>query len=100
MSRTVLLNAATAVSTGAAMDGGSANRTFQASVKGTGTVGATVIVEGSNDGENFLALGTVTLSGASPQSDGFASSAPWAMVRARLTAISGTSAAATVVMGA
>lgn len=101
MARTVLLNAATAVSTGATMDGGLSNRTYQATVKGTGTVGATVIIEATNDGENFLTLGTITLTGASPQSDGFASSAQWAMVRARIPAggISGTGAAVTAVMG-
>ena len=99
MTRTVLLNAATAVSTGAAFPGGPASRTFQATVKGTGAVSATVVIEGTNDGENFLPIATITLTGTTLASDGFPSVAPWAMTRANLTAISGTNAAVTVVMG-
>lgn len=76
------------------------DRTYQASVAGTGAVTATVIVEGSNDGVNFLTLATITLSGTTSASDGFSSTANWPCVRARLTAISGTGAAVTVTMGA
>ena len=94
-----LLNAATALVTGAGVNPASANRAFQATVVGTGAVGATVIIEGSNDGANYLALGTITLSGTNLASDGFLSNANWANVRARLTAISGTGAAVTVMMG-
>lgn len=73
---------------------------FQATVSGTGTVSATVIIECSNDGTDFLTCGTITLSGTTSASDGFVSVGPWAYVRARCTAISGTSAALSVVMGA
>jgi hypothetical protein len=96
----ILLNAATTTQTGAALVVYQVNRTFQATVAGTGAVSATVIIEGSNDGANFLTLGTITLSGTTSASDGFVSDAAWGYVRARLTAISGTGAAVTVAMGA
>ncbi len=99
MGRTVLLNAATATATSVSSSGFGASRTFQAAVTGTGAVSATVLIEGSNDGVNFLLLGTITLTGTTSASDGFVSSAAWDSVRARLTAISGTNAAVTVVLG-
>lgn len=77
--------------------------TYQASILGTaGAQTATVIIEGSNEeqpGGNFLAIGTITLSGTSSDSQGFVSQAKWGFVRARLTAITGTGAAVTVTMG-
>ena len=76
-----------------------ANRTFQATVTGTGTVSATVVIEGSNDNSNFLEIGTIVLSGTASDSDGFASNAPWAYVRARCSAISGTGAQVVAIMG-
>ncbi len=75
-------------------------RTFQAKVVGTGAVTATVIIEVSNDGANFDTMATITLSGTTTDTDGFVSDASWLYVRARLTAISGTGAAVTVIMGA
>ena len=97
MSRTVLLNAATTVSSGASFPGGSGNSTYQATVRGTGAVSATVLIEASNDGENYLTLATITLSGTNSSSDGFSSNSAWASVRANLTAISGTNTAVTVI---
>jgi hypothetical protein len=75
--------------------------TYQAVVSGTGTMGATVVIEMSNDGINAVATpaGTITLTGASPQSDGFTTSAPWKYHRARITAISGTGAGVQVWYG-
>lgn len=96
---TALLNAVTTTATGANVRVFQVNRTFQATVSGTGAVTATVIVESSNDGANFLTLGTITISGTTSASDGFVSTATWEYVRARLTAISGTGAAVTVTMG-
>lgn len=95
-----LLAAVAAPVSGAAALIASFNRTFQATVSGTGAVSATVVIEGSNDGTNFLTLGTITLTGTTSASDGFASTAPWQYVRARLTAISGTGAAVSAQMGA
>lgn len=76
-----------------------ANRTFQASVAGSGAVGATVIIEGSNDNAHFLALGTITLAGTDSATDGFVSQAAWNYVRAHCTAISGSDAVVNVSMG-
>lgn len=73
-----------------------ANRTVQATVTGTGTVTATVNIEVSNDGTNFIVAGTITLSGTTTASDGFAMNASWLNVRANVTAISGTNATVTV----
>jgi hypothetical protein len=95
-----LLDSAIAVATGGSLRVDQVNRTFQVTVAGTGSVSATVVIEGSNDGTNFLALAAVTLSGTNSASDGFVSQAKWTYVRAKLTAISGTGAAVTVTMGA
>lgn len=77
----------------------SADRTFQATVSGTGAVSATVLIEVSNDGVGFMLMATITLSGTTSATDGFVSSAPWSYVRARTTAISGTGATVVVLMG-
>ena len=75
-----------------------AARGIQAIVTGVGAVTATVNIEVSNDNVNFLVLATITLSGTTSATDGFASQAQWNFVRANVTAISGTSAAVTVLM--
>lgn len=81
-------------------DGLPGNKTFQATVRGVGAVAATILIEGSNDKEAFLLLGTITLSGTTQASDGFVGNAPWHYVRARLdTAPTGTGAAVTVTVG-
>ena len=96
----MLLDAATATTTGSAVRPTNVNRTFHATVTGTGAVTATVIIEASNNTRDFLTLGTITLSGTTSAADGFVSVAAWKCVRARLTAISGTDAAVSVQMGA
>lgn len=75
--------------------------TFQATVTGTGAVTATVAIDCSNDRVNWCTtvLGTITLNGTNTSSDGFTTQAPWAFVRARVTAISGTGATVQVLMG-
>jgi hypothetical protein len=95
----VILTAATAPAIGAAIYPKSADRVFQATVTGTGSVGATVIIEGSANDTDYLPLGTITLSGTGSATGGFPSAAKWLSVRAHLTTISGTGAAITVVMG-
>ena len=102
MSQQFLLNGATATTTGNPASAPSPDRTYQATVVGTGSVSATVIIEGSNDGSSlsYLTIGTITLSGTTSASDGFVSTASWSFVRARLTAISGTGAAVNATMGA
>lgn len=93
-----ILNEATAPVTGDRYGCGSA-ATFQVTVKGTGAVSATVVIEGSNDGEFFLELATVTISGTNSASDGFAATAPWDAVRARVTAVAGAGAEVSAFMG-
>lgn len=72
---------------------------YQVTVRGTGPVSATVIIEATNDGEEYLPLGTITLSGTDRASDGFASNANWHKVRARVTALTGTDARLSAVAG-
>ncbi|HET8688196.1 MAG TPA: hypothetical protein VFM18_16300 [Methanosarcina sp.] len=74
---------------------------FSATVKGTGTVSATINIEVSNNGTDWVAtpMGTITLSGTNSATDGFTSVAPWKYVRANVTAISGTGATVVVRMG-
>lgn len=71
---------------------------YQIIANGTsGAFSATVVIEASNDGSTALAnpLATITVSGTATTaaSDGFTTGlAPWAWVRMRVTAISGTGA--------
>lgn len=70
------------------------NYTYQASVAGSGSVSATVLIQGSNEppgNGNWVTLGTITLSGTNSASDGFQSQANWVYIRANLTAISASS---------
>lgn len=97
----VLLDGATAAATSEVAESFSLPgvKTIQASVDGTGAVTATVLVDVSNDNEHWiLAVATITLSGTTTDSDGFVLDAPWAYVRVRLTAITGTGAEASVVI--
>jgi len=96
-----VLSGATTVSDGNRVPKAAPKSAFQATVVGTGAVAATVVIEGSNDGTNWVAttLGTITLSGTTSATDGFTTDAPWMYVRARVTAISGTGATVTVLMG-
>jgi len=94
-----LLDNVSAITIGDRASGASKDRTFQATVAGTGTVGATVRIEASNDMIGWVTLGTITLSGATMATDGFPSETAWEYVRANLTAISGTGARVTVTMG-
>lgn len=72
---------------------------IQCVVSGTGAVTATVSIDVSNDGKNWiLDAATISLSGTTSDSDGFAMTAPWGYSRARLTAISGTNATCDVML--
>lgn len=92
-----MLNAVTTTVTGAPLQN-PAGGCFQATVNGTGAVSATVLVEVSIDGVGWLTLATITLSGTTSATDGFVAAAGWPNVRARVSAISGTSAAVTALM--
>lgn len=75
-------------------------RVFQAVVVGTGAQTATIVIEVSLDGTNVVTLGTITLSGTTTATDGFATTAVWPFVRARVSAVSGTGATIQVYAGA
>ena len=74
---------------------------FHVSGKTTAGAGAaTVKIQVSNDGLVWLDLATVTLTlSTTATSDGFATQAPWVFTRANVTALSGTGASVSVVMG-
>lgn len=98
--RTLLLDAVTTTTTGGAQPGRGNPPSFQATVAGTGSVSATVLVKGRNiAGGAWVLLGTITLSGSSPVTDGFACLVQYMEYAADVTAISGTGAAVTVAMG-
>lgn len=76
------------------------HRAYQATVAGPGAVTATVVIYVSTDGTNFIELATITLSGTTSATDGFASATGWSWVRANITAISGTGATINATMAA
>ena len=61
---------------------------------GTSTATATVVVYASNTGltNDWKTLGTITLSGTTTATDGFAFNARWKYIRGGITAIGGTGA--------
>lgn len=75
--------------------------TFQAKGSTSASTGAaSIAVQVSNDGTNWLTLGTISLSLSTTEtSDGFSSDAPWAFVRGNVLSISGTGAAVSLLMG-
>lgn len=98
---TKLLSAVLVTGVGAAFTGvgpGPFGSSFQASVVGTGAVTATVDIEVSNDGTYWKALGTITLSGTTNNTDFLVLDkiAPYAQIRGNVTAVSGTGAAVTL----
>lgn len=94
-----ILKNASAVTTGNAEPCNQDSYTYQATVSGTGAVTATVVIEVSNNGQDWLTLDTLTLSGTTRASAGSASAAPWDFIRARVSAISGTNAVVNVDCG-
>jgi hypothetical protein len=73
---------------------------FQASGLTTASAGAaTILIQVSNDGVNYLTMGTITLTlGTATTSDGFAAANSYEYYRANVSAISGTGAQVTVYM--
>jgi hypothetical protein len=65
----------------------------------TSTGAATILIQVSNDGVNFITMGTITLTlGTAVTSDGFAAANSYEYYRANVSAISGTGAKVTVYM--
>ena len=98
---TILLSAVTTVSTGATTAVNKAKQTFAlVGSTSSGAGAATVNVEASNDGINWVVLAIIGLTLSTTAAvDGFAADAAWLYVRGRVTAISGTGAAVTLTMG-
>lgn len=99
MQTTTILKNATSTGAGNALDvAGRESMTFQADGATTsGSGAATIKIQVSNNGTNWIDLSTITLTLATTSSsDGFAAFAAWAYVRANVTEISGTGAAVTV----
>lgn len=64
-----------------------------------GAGAATINVDVSNDGVNFINAGTITLTlGTTVTSDGFTIASNWKFARAYVVSISGTGAAASVMV--
>jgi hypothetical protein len=101
-----MLSAATTTSTSEHFTPWIAKKTFYC--KGTTSAGAgaaTILIEGidvaSSVTADWVALGTITLTlGTTSTGDGFASDAAWRYTRARISAISGTTATVYCYMGA
>ena len=76
----------------------SGEKTFQATVTGTGAVSATVLIQVSNNPTTlgWIDMCTITLSGTTTDTDGCSTDSAWGYYRANVTAISGTGAAAYV----
>lgn len=96
-----LLSAATSTGAGNSYEPFGKERSFQLTGStSSGTGSATVDIEVSNDGTNFLKLATMTLNLSTTVSQsGLLSDAPWRYVRGNVTAISGTGASVTLTMG-
>lgn len=97
---------ASAPATGSAFSPMRDRATYQAVLttsSGTGTATVQLYVSNSPPvnglGTNGMLMATITLSGASPQVDGFESVAPWKWVWAVVTSITGTGASVSVYQG-
>jgi hypothetical protein len=77
-----------------------AEQTYQAYVVGTGAVSATVKIEATNNTDwGYIEIASLAPSGTTSAVAGAAYVGPWQFVRARVSAISGTGAAVSVVQG-
>lgn len=97
-----LLDSVIVTSSSASAEPWHTNRTFEAyGATSASTGAATVIIEVRNsEFSDWHTMATITLSLTTAVSgDGFASSAAWRYVRARVSAISGTGAAVSVNLG-
>lgn len=62
----------------------------------SGSGSATIVIQGSIFGDEFVTLGTISLTlGTAVTSNGFAIDAPWPYIRANVQALSGTGASVT-----
>jgi hypothetical protein len=77
------------------------DRTIQTFINGSGSVSATVLWYGSNKNstDNAILIATSSLSGTATDATGIALTSRWPFVFADCTAISGTGAAVTALIG-
>lgn len=97
-----LLSAATAVGAGVALDVRGAPRKALQAIGSTsaGSGSATILIQISNDGTNWFTAGTFGLTlTTTAANDVLVIEAPWAYIRANVTAISGTAASVSVLLG-
>lgn len=101
-----LINSATATGAGVKVEGVSTKKTYQASGRTSAGSGAvTVAVQGSNNGgASWDTIATFTLAltataGVGDASDSFTSDDRYAELRANVTALSGTNAQVSCVVG-
>lgn len=102
VSITTLISNKLTTGAGASFAPRAAKRTFQAvGSTSAGSGAAAVRVDASNDGgTTWIPVGTISLTlGTSATTDGFASDAPWALIRGYVVSISGTDASVSLYMG-
>jgi len=101
VSTQTLLSAVIVTGAGDSYEPNSVNRSFQLTGSTSAGAGAaSVDIEVSNDGTNFIKIGTLSLILSTTLSQaGMLSNAPWRYVRGNVKAISGTDAAVTLTMG-
>ena len=88
---------ATGTATGTELTtGNNDQRTFQAVCTGSGSVTATVTLEGSLDKTNWVTIATLSLSGTAPQTSSYEHTSAWTYIRARTSGVTGTSATVNV----
>lgn len=84
--------------TGASFSDLNVGGAFQAVITGTGAVACTVNIQASIDSANWINLGSITLSGTTTATDGFASLGGWVFYRATVTGATGTISNISVLM--
>ena len=94
----IMLSSATTTSTSGTIQPQAGKVSFQATARTTAGAGAlTAIISASNDGLQFITLGTITLVlSTTENSDGFTSDNAWKVYKSSISAISGTGARATI----
>ena len=76
-------------------------KTFNASIRGTGVVSATINILGSNlpDADTYVVLATLTLSGTTLALESGVVDAPWAYTQAELVSVSGNNPLVNLALG-
>ena len=72
---------------------------IQGVVSGTGAVSAAITFNVSLDGQNWVPLSTMSLTGTTSATDGFVVNAHWVYMQAVITAVTGTGAGLTLMIG-